>query len=603
MKKRLIFTLALVFALVLALSIVAFAEDAVPAVTNEYYLVQSVNSEAALALKASGVSDDKIVAITALYGDSTASTPSSPFFGTFEEGSHIKMTLAENLYSSQAEGKGILLNTAITVTIVYNGYVHVATGSGRYNLFTLRHKDATLRMIGSNGLQSDQSTTLIAPTVNNGVISGNTNLDIRHADKVYVWVFDGNVYAENMRAQTKEEFVYSETGTDSNQNDKFEFRDCVSNLIALLGQGASRKEVVMDNCYLTNLAIYTACTGSKITNCTIENNISMDSWAISGQALVMQDCILKGVSTGSGRTDLVFIDCKVKSGEEYVDFSSANVSLADDGGGKTVCAIVKTADCENPTQVKLYVGGGKTEITYDYYVETITTSPKTIKGNKENVVAVQSIVLEIEEAKGHTTTSGAIAIRYTDGFDKAGYIFYNCSECNNDYSEQSAEPIFTAKGYSYKLDTTNGSGISSGYVVNREALSAYEKLSEAKLDYGVVMFNVNSDQAKQALDKLFENGVLTITEKALQVKATEAPYTIVNFTINGFKGDSLSIELAIALFVNEVTTVEEQSTYETSFVQSSKRADDDQSPIHSTYTNGGVTLSTVTCQSVTKTAE
>ena len=605
MKRRLLVSILMIVVFVFAFAVTSMAEENVPEVTHEYFLIQAKYEEDGVTLTATaqalvdkGVSVDSIVAITELYGTTSGENLASPFFGQFADGSHIKMTLAENLYSYQEKGKGILLNSAITVTMVYNGFIHVSEGDKayQYNLFTLRHKDATLRMIGSNGMQTDTNTDLISPNLNNGVISGSTNLDIWHTGKVYAWIFDGNVYAENMRTKTGEEFVYSETGSDSSQYDRYEFRDCISNTISLQGKQPSQKIVIMDNCFVNSMAVYTVCTGSKITNCTFEGQVSMDCWGILGQELVFENCKLNnGFSASSGRTDVLFIDCKVKSDGTYVDLTSSKITLAKDGGGSTVCVIVKTADCENPTQIKVYVGTSKTEWDYDNYAETIVSSPTSVKDSDGKNGKL--IVVEREDAKGHTTVGEMKSLVYTDGFDKNGYCTFDCSVCLKEYVEQSAPTIFVAIGYSYKLDTTRGHGIAGGYEVNHKALKEYQDFTGNTVEFGVVMFNVNSDQAK-ASEKLFENGVITITQNAIQIKSTATAYSTISFRINGFAEKNLGLELAIALYVNEIVTDGEDKTYTTTFVQT-EYGEEDKSVINSYYTKGGVNLSTVTCYSVT----
>ncbi len=82
------------------------------------------------------------------------------------------------------------------------------------------------------------------------------------------------------------------------------------------------------------------------------------------------------------------------------------------------------------------------------------------------------------------------------------------------------------------------------------------------------MFNVNSEQA-QVSEKLFENGLITLTQNAIQVSATSSIYSTITIKINCFKGEALNYELAIALYVNEITLGEgDAKSYSTTFVQS-----------------------------------
>ncbi len=194
-------------------------------------------------------------------------------------------------------------------------------------------------------------------------------------------------------------------------------------------------------------------------------------------------------------------------------------------------------------------------------------------------------------------------IEYENGFTKEGVY---CKDCTNegctsfDIVDEVVKAIFTAKGYSYKLDTTNGHGIAGGYQVNHDALKKYQDVTGKIVEFGVVMFNVNSEQA-QASTELFQNGVLTITQNAIQVSATSTVYSTITFKINGFIGNALDLELAIALYVNDIEIGEnETKTYTTTFVQSVV-TEDNKTATSGTYDKGGVNLSTVTCYSVSGT--
>ena len=88
MKKRALFLIA-IFALVCMLAICVGAEEN----TNTYYLVQTMDSEAAAALQAEGKSN--IVTIAEL--TSNSSTEPGEFFNNLSDGASVEFVLAENV--------------------------------------------------------------------------------------------------------------------------------------------------------------------------------------------------------------------------------------------------------------------------------------------------------------------------------------------------------------------------------------------------------------------------------------------------------------------------------------------------------------------------
>lgn len=571
MKKRLLFTLALVLALALALSIVAFAEENVPTVTDELYLVQSLDSEAGVALTNQGKTN--IITIDDLLCSTAETFTATTYFDSYADGSHIEITLAENIVIKSQGDVGILINNPVTVTVIFNEYTFAVYGGVRDNrrdMFVMNDANATLRLIGSYGKLADESNNIVVPTITNGEItSNNHNLDVYHNAKVCVWVYNGNVFIDNMRAFCGEEVVYCmDNEGDASVDNTFEFKNCVfdsnTEAIGLLGRASSKKIILADNCYIETLHCETVLSGSKVTNCVLgAGGINLDCYGIAGQLFEFENCVIPKTTTATGRTHLQFTDCT---------FEISTVSLGSDGGGKSYLYVITTPDCENAGTKTTYLNGNMSgQVDAEYSLN----NPKL----------------------GHTKAGEPTALSYTNGFDANGFYSFDCSVCEKNYteSEGTAKPIFTAKGYSFKEDTTNGHGIAGGYTVNHTARAEYEKISGTKLEFGIIMFNVNSDQAKALNEKLFNNGKLTITEKALQIDATSTSYSIINFSIDGFKEASLGLELAISLYVTEIIGEGEGATYETSFVQSSEKTS-------GVYTNGGTSLTTVTYYSVSGTS-
>ena len=309
------------------------------------------------------------------------------------------------------------------------------------------------------------------------------------------------------------------------------------------------------------------------------------------------------VENASGKGKLVFKDIQDdKYDESYI-------IIKKDGGSYGVpnCygryEIIASPSCKTINQagsMKTGIIDGDGVITKDEFVlepvDCYTTDDHDC--TTENICdCCDTTVIYAKLADKHTGTF--VSIAYPQGFNAKGERTVECTNdnCLAGDTKTESSPIFVAIGYSYKLDTTRGHGIAGGYEVNHKALKKYQDFTGNTVEFGVVMFNVNSDQAK-ASEKLFENGVITITQNAIQIKSTATAYSTISFRINGFAEKALDLELAIALYVNEIVTDGESKTYTTTFVQS-EYGEEDKSVINSYYTKGGVNLSTVTCYSVT----
>ncbi len=139
--------------------------------------------------------------------------------------------------------------------------------------------------------------------------------------------------------------------------------------------------------------------------------------------------------------------------------------------------------------------------------------------------------------------SDTIAIRYPNGFTKAGVTGYSCSGIDCEYIEKTEdlEAIFSPNGYSYNTAKT---GIDGGYLLNNDALKAYNELND-DIRFGIIIVN----PAYLGDSFLDENGKITAKEKALQVEITTTDYSVYSFVINGFTTEyAKSFELVIASY-------------------------------------------------------
>ncbi len=171
-----------------------------------------------------------------------------------------------------------------------------------------------------------------------------------------------------------------------------------------------------------------------------------------------------------------------------------------------------------------------------------------------------------------------------------------CSKCGAT-TEDKVNPVFEFLGYSYKLSSTNG-GLACGYKVDKDALEQYISLSGKEIEFGLVMFNPNSDGARNS-EVVFKNGSLAFTEKALQIKIEDIKYSIINILVNGFSDESADVELVIAFYVNEITTDGDTTTYNTTFAQGTTRKDG-ASVVKGSFQKQDITLATISYNSVTQ---
>lgn len=507
MKKRIPFAIMLVaIACMLAFSVSA---DEVSADTDSYYLVQNLDSEAALALQADGKTN--IVAIADI--TSSSSTSAGSFFNSLPDDSNVELIFAENIVTSGGENVGILLNKPITVTVRYNGFIHAITNGSKFNGFTLRHSEANLILIGSQATDENGeiSTEYVAPTYENGKIIERGNLDAYHFGKVYVWVFTGNVYAENMRTKTNEEFVYTET----NANGIYEFKGCAcdSNSYAVGLNGKTGKTVKLENGYYNGLLAFSVLTGSYAKNITVAGKgIQMDCWDISGQIWEFTNCSVNKVTTYSGRTHFNFIDCI---------FEPSTLNLGSDGGG--VCKLYAYT---SPTCLE-----AGTKITY-------------AKG--DNVGVVDTEYPTMAPALGHEADPNKVGDVHYDSFLENGKLAV-CIRCGITMADENikANPLFKFLGYSTPEDGSYG--IVASFIVDYKAVAQYEEMTGKKLSYGIVAGAKSNLGDNNPLDA---NGNVITLEKGNVIKAdVDKNYGAYDFKLTGLNEGQLDLELVIATYV------------------------------------------------------
>ncbi|MBQ7412583.1 MAG: hypothetical protein IJW10_06755 [Clostridia bacterium] len=181
-----------------------------------------------------------------------------------------------------------------------------------------------------------------------------------------------------------------------------------------------------------------------------------------------------------------------------------------------------------------------------------------------------------------------------ESFLSEGTKSIECSKCGAITTEKTA-PVFEFLGYSYKIDAINGGGLACGYKVDKEALEEFKSYNEGTISFGLIMFNPNSDSAKNAT-AIFANGKLTINEKALQVEITDVKYSTINVLINGFDEQSADLELVIAFYLN-IAVGEGDSVVHTTTIEQGTTTKDGTSVVKGYYEKD-VKLATITYNTV-----
>ena len=534
--KKLIFIISLIAIMVLMCT--AISAEETPKATSTHYLVQSYNSEAAISSQAEGKS---IVVVDDLM--TTDGSNMGSFFSNVNDGDHIEIILAENIYTNGAANRGILINKAITLTVRYNGFIHVADGANEKSAFYVSNKNATLRLIGSNGADESGlvSKDFEMPTYVNGNILDNGNLDAYNGG-YYVYTYDGSVYMENMRVYANSAVVYSLEGGDYGVYDNYHFVNCAiggsSKSLQLDGGGRGRKIIEIDNCYLNKqITTYTVMTGSYVKDSILDGGLHMDCWDISGQLFEFENTTVNGnISTATGRTRFKFTDCT---------FDPSKLGLGSDGGGGCTLTSYKTATCTE--------AGSK--ITY---------------GVGDKVGKVDTAYANENPALGHEPNiDPTVGIKY-DSYLEGG-IVAKCERCGIPMADENlnAEPLFTFLGFSTPEDGSYG--IVASYIVNVKAIAQYEEKTGKVLSYGIVAGAKSLLGDKNPLDK---DGNKVTLEKGSTIKAEiTREYSSYDFVLKGMNESQLDAELVIATYVEITEKDGENVTKSVVYLQSTQKTE------------------------------
>ena len=497
MKKFALFLTVLTF-ICFIFAISAYASPFGGEVTDTFYVVASQDSKAATALKAEGKS---IVVLSEIYAN-TQKTSGNDWIDNFDAGDHIELVFAENIIESVGDYTGILLSKAITLTVRYNGFLHLITDAKRdkENLFVLRHSGASINLLGSYKIYDENGEVIKDFTYSSTDLSKNS-VQINHP-KVYCWVHDGNAYVENIRSTTGQELVYvdnDDSNADPDIRNTYEFVNCSlysgTDPVGLLGQGAAHKNVKICGGYYSSMTLHTIYSGSYIKDCTI-GKFTMDCWSILSQMLIFENVTIEGtITTYTGRTHLSFYDCTI---------DVKKLSLGSDGGGSSYALVYKTAGCEAGELSVYKNGNGSTPV-----------NGKDVNNDSKYAQTVADFYADPANAGlGHT---------YDWAFNYEGAKFLSalcatkeCVRCGNAIDTVTVDAMFTALGYSVPEFGTE-LAITVGYAINKDAISQYEELVGCKINYGCVV--ALKDRLGEFNAPLDENGEAVILEQGTVLKA------------------------------------------------------------------------------------
>ena len=189
------------------------------------------------------------------------------------------------------------------------------------------------------------------------------------------------------------------------------------------------------------------------------NPFKIDSYMHSGYARDGQEAILENVifenaniSSNTGAIYVKMINCQFPNG--------MSLYITGDSKGKTKFTAIQDPTCEN--------GGGT------YFVELAKGSGKTYTSFADFPTVIEEL-----PALGHENT---VVVAYENGYLQSGYKKEGCSRCDQ-HTTETLMPLFKTLGFSVPED--GGASISVGFIVDRDAIETYNKVTGITVKYGV----------------------------------------------------------------------------------------------------------------------
>lgn len=461
MKKKIFIALALTVLAACLFAIGVFAADV--AEPNEtIYLAQSKESDVAKALIDEGkivVTYDELLSST--YADAAEN---SAYFDKYTDGTHVEMVLIEDIFVPKTivpSNIGILIRKAITFTVKFNGFsLYIDSQSNtEYNGIVVRNRGALIRLIGTKAKDENGniSSDIVRPSGDIAEGTFNTtgcHMDVFKYSRAFVDLYAGSAYAENLRG-TAEKGVFR--GFSGNI-DLIELKDCAlfaSNNYSVDIMSHSATVIKANGGYYQGFEIYSPADGSLVENATVTGcGIEYDSWHNTTNTWTIKNSVVNKVTTRSGRTHLVFIDCKFPENMSW--------ALNGDDGGDCFVRIYTSPTCTQPGTIELKRSTAKG-----------TANPYEEEVNNYSAPALGHIV-DKETATGVT---------WENYFENGAYEGV-CARCSIATVETtpSADPLFVNRGFSYAQYADATRSMTQLFKVNKEMT----KYLENGYDFGVV---------------------------------------------------------------------------------------------------------------------
>lgn len=464
-RTKILITLLLCVAMVLALSIIASAEDAAD---NTYYVVMDTESDLAKGLIAEGkqvVSIDKLHE-TKKNAQSTDGTVD--YFVNRFENQTLNLILAENVsyvhpnqVSNDAYCSGFRIERAMTVNVYFNGHSWWIPKDREYACISVNNDGAVLNFIGNRTLdeiKGDIDLSVLSAT-------NQTNTVDFYGGYVGIYMSRGSLNIRNAIMIAQDEVVYQKGGYNAgvvhaNFENCAAFSKSSGKAIHFHAAATSNVDFTANYLYSNHVWIDDPRADNYIKNSTIDN-LEIDTY--DGRWVhdfIIEDSTIGFYKSVGDTQILIASDSK---------FDTIDLCGDTSGGGKAIIT-----DCKfEESKVKFNKSDGYLEIIKNSTCEE-AGSRKIITNNSSNV---DGEFATNNPKLGHKLVGEILRYEYIT-YTENGKGYGACERCDGEACVET-NPIFKPLGYS-----VNDYGeLLQGFYVNREALETYGQ----EIIYGIVI--------------------------------------------------------------------------------------------------------------------
>ncbi len=491
MKKRLVITLVLAIALMLALAISSYAAT-ITLYSGADNTSESTTHNGALTLTGNTEANETV---TVYFTDDGRA---------WKAGETVSFTEDTNLYTIEC--------TKISSAKEYNS----ATGGGNYII--MADMDFNFSNADGSGTRTNEGGPINGDNCTTRVFMNGKKLRIGNQ-----YMFEGNSQSVYLLGEGVIEPYWGKGVYLANCNNKN------TDVVWLIGKditftnsdGNSCIAMIYGNISSKSLQIHIygkiiPTTNSKNTSCLVSTdnaNLAYDIYFHEGSEVILSNSIF--VHRQSNTTPEV---ASIHVDGAKLSLPSSNYLLTDKSG--------------NP------------------YNGTITVNAGTFNiANATTLAAFKSGIVETKKAQDIDATSFKVICKECE-YEKTLAEFVDfatdfsvnlyCPNCGSSQDATTVERIFTAKGYSLSPD---GKAISAGYTVNHDSLAIYEELMGAT-SYGIVIANADAFEGKTFFD---ESNKIN-TSKALQV-SIDREYGVFDCSLHFDTTSNNSLKLIICAYV------------------------------------------------------